>query len=87
MLASAAQEFSPLPTDLVNHPPHYQGRGVECIAAIRSSLDHAGYCGYLKGNAIKYLWRYETKGGLESLEKARWYINALLAELEQEHPT
>jgi hypothetical protein len=27
------------------------------------------------GNAIKYIWRADLKGGIEDLEKARWYID------------
>jgi len=34
--------------------------------------------GYLKGNIIKYLWREKHKGGMESLKKAKWYLNKLL---------
>ena len=30
------------------------------------------------GNVIKYLWRYETKGGRQDVEKARWYLQRLL---------
>ena len=33
--------------------------------------------GYLKGNMIKYLWRYEHKGGKEDLDKANWYLTRL----------
>ena len=32
-----------------------------------------------KGNIIKYILRYEKKGGVEDLEKARWYLNRLIA--------
>ena len=28
-------------------------------------------------NIIKYIWRYEHKGGVESLKKAKWYIDKL----------
>jgi hypothetical protein len=31
------------------------------------------------GNAIKYLWRADLKGGVEDLQKARWYIDRELA--------
>ena len=57
-------------TDMVNNPPHYTKHpsGVECI-------DVTEHYGFNVGNAIKYLWRSEYKGGLQDLEKARWYIN------------
>lgn len=34
--------------------------------------------GYLKGNIMKYLWRYEYKNGKEDLLKAQWYLNHLV---------
>jgi hypothetical protein len=37
--------------------------------------------GYLRGNVIKYLWRYENKGGKTDLEKAEWYLKRLIEEL------
>ena len=70
--------------DNVNSPDHYTGGNVECIEAIEASLSPEGYRGYLKGNAIKYLWRYEKKGGLEDLEKANVYLGWLRTELEVE---
>ena len=64
--------------DNVNQPSHYNKGGVECIDAIQSSMTHEAFCGYLKGNVQKYMWRYENKGGVESLEKAQWYLNKLI---------
>ena len=70
-------------TDFVNHPPHYQG-SIECIDAIEASMSAEAFKGALKANAIKYVWRYETKGGVESLQKAQWYLNRLIATIEAE---
>ena len=39
------------------------------------------YQGYLKGNAMKYLWRYKHKNGLEDLKKAQIYVGWLVTEL------
>ena len=64
--------------DNVNHPSHYSSGEVECIDAIQSSMTHEAFCGYLKGNVQKYMWRYENKGGTESLKKAQWYLNKLI---------
>lgn len=65
----------------VNSPDHYQSEtGIECIEAIRAALTPEEYRGYLKGNAIKYIWRERKKGGNESMAKARWYINRLLGD-------
>ena len=34
--------------------------------------------GYLKGNVLKYIWRYEYKNQKEDLQKAQWYLGRLL---------
>lgn len=60
--------------DNVNHPEHYNAGSVECIDAIEASMDADAFMGFLKGNVIKYLWRYEHKGGLEDLRKAEFYL-------------
>jgi len=50
----------------VEHPGHYEGH-LECTLAERYS--------YTLGNAIKYVWRHETKGHPEEdLDKAIWYL-------------
>jgi hypothetical protein len=36
----------------------------------------------LVSNAIKYLWRYEAKNGIEDVKKAQWYINKLVEILD-----
>jgi hypothetical protein len=68
-------------TDLVNSPAHYQSAsGIECIEAIKAQMSGEEYSGYLRGNVVKYLWRYQQKGGKQSLEKARWYLDKLIGE-------
>lgn len=68
--------------DVVNNPTHYNTGRIECIEAIRESMSSEAYAGYLKGNCMKYLWRYDFKGKpIEDLEKAQWYLAKLLKEL------
>lgn len=64
--------------DNVNHPSHYASGAIECIDAIESSMTKEAFAGYLKGNVQKYMWRYENKGGVESLQKAQWYLSKLI---------
>ena len=64
-------------TDMVNHPPHYNKYGVECIEAIKSATCE-GFEHYLQGNVMKYLWRYRYKNGIEDLKKANWYLELLM---------
>jgi len=70
--------------DLVNSPPHYNVGGIECIDAILSATNHNKE-GYLQGNILKYVWRYDYKGGLEDLEKAQWYLNKLIEVYKEKH--
>lgn len=65
-------------SDSVNNPPHYNQGEVECIDAIESALGPEGFRAYCKGNALKYIWREQRKGGTESLRKAIWYLNRLV---------
>jgi hypothetical protein len=68
-------------TDAIN-PQHYQKGGVECIDAIEASMTEEAFKGFLKGNCIKYLYRYENKNGAEDLKKAQWYLSRLLTVLD-----
>ena len=69
--------------DMVNHPSHYTQGGIECIDALKAAtISKTGIEAVCTANAIKYLWRYEEKNGIEDVKKARWYIDRLIKELE-----
>lgn len=70
--------------DNVNQPPHYNTGEIECIQAIQASMTTRQFQGYLKGNIIKYIWRYEYKNQKEDLLKAEWYLTRLLATYDYE---
>jgi len=64
--------------DVVNNPDHYNTGNIECIEAIEESMSSVAFKGYLKGNCMKYLWRYDYKGKqVEDLQKAQWYLAKL----------
>tara|TARA_X000001388_G_C2224131_1_gene120450 strand:- start:558 stop:845 length:288 start_codon:yes stop_codon:yes gene_type:complete len=63
--------------DMVNHPPHYNQYGIECIDAIKACTGKH-FDSYLQGNILKYLWRYDYKNGIEDLKKAQWYLSKLI---------
>ena len=64
--------------DAVNSPNHYNTGNIECIEAIEESMSSVAFKGYLKGNCMKYLWRYDYKGKqVEDLQKAAWYLQRL----------
>jgi hypothetical protein len=69
--------------DNVEKPAHYNQSGIECIQAIEASMSKDQFCGYLKGNVQKYIWRYEDKNKIEDLKKAQWYLNKLIKIYEQ----
>jgi hypothetical protein len=66
--------------DAVNSPAHYTQGAIECIDAIKSALSDEEYRGYCKGNALKYIWREQHKGGTESLRKAAWYLDRMMGD-------
>jgi hypothetical protein len=68
--------------DNVN-PDHYKQGSIECIEGIKASMTHEEFIGYLKGNAMKYLWRYRNKNGVEDLKKMNWYSDRLIKELTE----
>jgi len=67
--------------DPVDRPDHYNTGAIEAIEAIKASMHPQEFKGYLKGNCMKYLWRYEYKGKpVEDLRKCRWYLERLIEE-------
>lgn len=73
--------------DNVNNPLHYNQFGIECLDAIQASMSAEEFKGYLKGNTIKYLWRYTYKGKpVEDLLKGQYYYNKLI-KVVQDAPT
>lgn len=64
------------------NPPHYTQGQVECIDAIESATTNKpGLQAFCVGNVIKYLWRYEAKGGITDVLKAQWYLERLIGEM------
>ena len=62
-------------------PPvaHYSRSKIQPIDYMAESFTPEEYCGYLKGNVLKYLARYRHKGTpLEDLKKARVYLDWLI---------
>lgn len=67
--------------DAIN-PEHYKKGGIECVEAIKASMSDLEFQGYLKGNVLKYMWRFRHKKGIEDLQKAEWYNKRLIDELK-----
>ena len=72
--------------DNANHPNHYTQGGVECIEALKAATSNLkGIEAICTANAIKYLWRWKDKNGIEDLNKAKWYIDRLIREIEDDN--
>lgn len=65
--------------DNVKHPAHYTHGKFECIDVLEDiTKELQGIEAICTANAVKYLWRWKHKNGLEDLKKAQWYINKLI---------
>jgi len=85
-LKSYAAEAEKEEEDMVGAPRHYNTGNIECIEAIEESMSSVAFKGYLKGNCMKYLWRYDYKGKqVEDLQKAQWYLRKLTETVEFEN--
>nr|DAP81541.1 MAG TPA: nucelotide kinase [Caudoviricetes sp.] len=71
-------------TDKINnydHPQRYTGEdGKDLIDRMEEGLITEDQTrGFLKGNILKYVVRYEDKGGMDDLIKAHEYLTRLIA--------
>jgi len=59
--------------DLIKNPNHYEGFGISPLEYITANeLD------FIEGNIIKYVSRYQSKGGVNDLLKAQTYLEKLI---------
>lgn len=85
-LVKKYEDFVTSNEDVVNSPSHYNYGKIECIEAIEESMTPESFKGYLKGNCMKYLWRYDYKGKqVQDLQKAGWYLNKLTEIVTEEN--
>jgi hypothetical protein len=69
--------------DNVNHPSHYTQGAIECIEAIKEATKGLfGIEAVCTANIIKYVWRWKFKNGVEDLNKAKWYLDRLIKEVQ-----
>lgn len=80
----AVKEERPLLFDDVIRPEHYNNGSIECIEAIEAALTPEEFRGACKANVLKYVWRERNKGGVESLKKAKWYLDRLISLLDED---
>lgn len=71
--------ITPAKEEHVNHPDWYNRGSVEAIDAMEAAAEGlTGAEAVCTCNAVKYLFRWKDKGGLEDLRKARWYLDRLI---------
>lgn len=67
------------------NPDHYKQGKIECIDTLEAgTVNKTGLEAVCTANIIKYLWRYESKNGIEDVKKARWYLEKLIKHLEND---
>ena len=72
-------------SEQINHPKHYNinWKGEQAIETF--NYINSWRMGYAEGNIVKYVSRYKYKGkALQDLKKARWYLDKLINEVENE---
>lgn len=61
-------------------PEHYS-HGIEPIEVMKMNMTREQYIGFLRGNVIKYILRYDHKDGAKDVAKALDYTKRLLTVL------
>lgn len=69
----------------IQKPLHYNQGSVECIEGIEAMLTPEEYIGYLRGNSLKYRWRFPYKHGIKDIYKAEFYEAKLLIKLKEKY--
>lgn len=73
---------APVESDVEPSKPAHYDTGIDTIAFMRANCPPEQVEGFLRGNALKYLQRYDKKNGVEDLKKAAHYVQMLIEEVE-----
>lgn len=69
--------------DAVERPPHYADRKYPVWDVMEDSMGDR-YVGFLEGNVLKYMMRWDKKGKpVEDLKKAKQYLEKLIKAMEE----
>lgn len=60
-----------------NRPEHYLRNGIDVIDFAKLQFSSDELKGFYRINILKYVTRYDRKGGIADLEKAEVYLNKL----------
>lgn len=70
--------------DAVRSPAHYEGYHMQARDALLGMLGPEGALAYWQGCALKYLWRWRSKGGVVDLRKAQQCIEYMVETVADE---
>lgn len=70
--------------DIINKPSHYHQNGIDVIGFSELQFSREELKGFYRINCLKYLTRYDRKGGLQDLKKVSFYLNKLMEMEEKE---
>lgn len=80
---SYLQEIEGDAPEHMEKPAHYES-SIDPIDFMRANVPPAELRGFLRGNVLKYISRFDKKNGVEDLRKCRHYLDMLIEELEEE---
>jgi len=66
------------PQDMQVGGSHYQSKEIQPWTYMEAVMSEAEFTGYLWGNVLKYMSRWQDKGGVQDLEKANHYLLKLI---------
>lgn len=68
--------------DMVNNPVHYQSMvkdlNIDAISCMRAAFGDESVIDFCICNALKYIYRHQSKNGKQDIQKAIWYLNKYL---------
>ena len=68
--------------DQVNNPSHYQSMvpdlNIDAISCMRAAFGDDEVASFCICNAMKYIFRHQSKNGKQDISKAIWYLNKYL---------
>ena len=66
----------------VNNPTHYQSKvpdlNIDAISCMRAAFGNEEVASFCICNALKYIFRHQSKNGKTDIFKAVWYLNKYL---------
>ena len=63
---------------MLNDVPTHYDKNIQPWDAMQEWMSEEQFEGFLRGNVIKYIARYNAKGGLQDLEKSAHYLKKLI---------